>query len=106
MMAGILAVFAEFERNVISQRTRDGLAEKRAEGVVLGRRRAIDDDLLTAIIGMYQLEGNYSRVARMLNEAHVPTPGGGVQWFPASVQRVLSSVDARQMAEQLQDAVA
>jgi DNA invertase Pin-like site-specific DNA recombinase len=34
-MAGMLAVFAEFERNVISQRTKDGLAEKRDQGVRL-----------------------------------------------------------------------
>lgn len=38
MMFGILAVFAEFERNVISERTRAGLALKRAEGIVPGRK--------------------------------------------------------------------
>jgi len=37
-MFGMLAVFAEFERNVISERTKAGLALKRAEGVLPGRK--------------------------------------------------------------------
>lgn len=37
-MFGMLAVFAEFERNVISERTKAGLALKRAEGILPGRK--------------------------------------------------------------------
>jgi DNA invertase Pin-like site-specific DNA recombinase len=37
-MFGMLAVFAEFERNVISERTKAGLALKRAEGIFPGRK--------------------------------------------------------------------
>lgn len=36
-MAGMLAVFAEFEREIISERVRAGIAQARAEGKVLGR---------------------------------------------------------------------
>ena len=39
MMASVLAVFAQFERRLIGQRTRDALAVKRAQGVRLGRPR-------------------------------------------------------------------
>ena len=35
---GILAIFAAFERNLISERTRDGLKNARAEGHIPGRR--------------------------------------------------------------------
>lgn len=38
LIFGILAVFAEFERNVISERTKAGLALKRAEGIIPGRK--------------------------------------------------------------------
>lgn len=103
MMAGILAVFAEFERNVIAQRTRDGLAEKRAEGVRLGRPRTIDDNLLMAILGAYQVEKNYSAVARWLNEAGTPTPQGGKQWYPMVISKIVNSQDGRTMLEQLED---
>jgi DNA invertase Pin-like site-specific DNA recombinase len=36
-MANMLATFAQFERRLISQRTREALAVKRASGVRLGR---------------------------------------------------------------------
>jgi len=38
MMANVLAVFAQFERRLIGQRTREALAIKRQQGVRLGRR--------------------------------------------------------------------
>jgi DNA invertase Pin-like site-specific DNA recombinase len=96
-MAGVLAVFAQFERDVIAQRTRDGLAEKRAEGVRLGRPRAITDDLLTEIVQLWMLESSYSGVARFLNEHAVPTAHGGKKWYPASVQKVIQSQDGQSL---------
>jgi len=36
-MAGMLAVFAEFEREIIRERVRAGLAQARAKGKTLGR---------------------------------------------------------------------
>jgi DNA invertase Pin-like site-specific DNA recombinase len=36
-MANMLATFAQFERRLISQRTKEALAVKRAQGVRLGR---------------------------------------------------------------------
>lgn len=38
MLFGILCIFAEFERNVIAERTKDGLKKARAEGHRGGRR--------------------------------------------------------------------
>jgi DNA invertase Pin-like site-specific DNA recombinase len=37
-----LATFAQFERRLIAQRTREALAVKRAQGVRLGRPPALD----------------------------------------------------------------
>jgi DNA invertase Pin-like site-specific DNA recombinase len=39
-MFGMLGVFAEFERSIIQERVRAGLARARAKGTVLGRPRA------------------------------------------------------------------
>ena len=41
MVANVLAVFAQFERRLIGQRTRDALATRRAAGVRLGRPQSI-----------------------------------------------------------------
>jgi DNA invertase Pin-like site-specific DNA recombinase len=38
LLFGILAVFAEFERNVIAERTKDGLKKCRSEGRIPGRK--------------------------------------------------------------------
>lgn len=40
LMLQLFATFAEFERNRISERTKDALAKKRANGVKLGRPKA------------------------------------------------------------------
>lgn len=103
-MAQMLAIFAEFERNVISQRTRDGLVEKRAQGVVLGRRREISDELLGAIVGMYYQDGNFSAVARWLNKSGVQTVHGGRTWYPAVVQKLVQSTAGQQVLEQFEGA--
>jgi putative DNA-invertase from lambdoid prophage Rac len=39
-MAGMLAVFAEFEREIIRERVKAGLAQPRAAGRILGRPRS------------------------------------------------------------------
>lgn len=101
LMAGILALFAQFERDLIIQRTTDGLAEKKAQGVRLGRKRIVDDNLLMAIVGMYQIDKNFSKVARWLNEAGTPTPNGGRQWYPATIQKIVQSQDGRALMERL-----
>lgn len=100
MIAQIMAVFAEWERNRIIQRTNEGLAEKRLEGVRFGRRSVIDADLLVAIAGMYQIEGSFGAVSRWLNDAGTPTVHGGRQWYPATVQKLLNSQDGQAVQRQ------
>lgn len=97
MLAGILAVFAEFERNLISQRTKDALAEKRAQGVQLGRERVVTDELLTAIVEDYATDFNYSSTARWLNTSGVETLRGGKMWYPASVEKLVKSPEGQEL---------
>ena len=44
-MANMLATFAQFEGRLISQRTKDALAVKQAQGVRLGRPHVLEAEL-------------------------------------------------------------
>jgi DNA invertase Pin-like site-specific DNA recombinase len=45
-----MASVAQWERRIIGQRTREGLAVKKAQGVKLGRPRSIDPAIASRII--------------------------------------------------------
>lgn len=84
-MLSMLAIFAQFERRMISQRTKDGLARVRAEGTRLGRPPAISDVLRTRIrtmLGTHSLR----EVAVILNEERVPCGHGATAWTHNSVR--------------------
>lgn len=49
----IMGAFAQFERDLISDRTKDGLKAKKALGVKLGRKRQIDEATESAIVKAY-----------------------------------------------------
>src|SRR2546426_4392226 len=48
-MANVLATFAQFERRLIGQRTREALAVKRSQGVRLGRPTTMPPDIVRRI---------------------------------------------------------
>lgn len=100
MVAGIIATIAQWERDVIGERTRDALAEKARAGVRIGRPREISDEMMAAVFeAFYGAEGNYSEAARRLNRDRLGTPRGGSMWYPAGVRGVVLSQDAAGLRE-------
>ena len=92
-MANMLATFAQFERRLIGQRTREALAKKREQGVVLGRPRSIPEEVAELIHG-FRTEGMTVRaMAARLDADGVRPPGGGV-WRPSTLHRVLTRADS------------
>jgi len=87
-MASVLAVFAQFERRLISQRTREALAVKRSQGVRLGRPSTIDKKLVTRIRRERARGRTFADIAERLNAQGVPTAHGGKRWYPATVRNL------------------
>lgn len=88
MFRTIVAAFAEFERERISERTKDGLAEARAKGVRIGRESTLPEEVRARIVTMHREGAGLSAIARELNEEGVPTGQGGARWYPSSVRAV------------------
>jgi DNA invertase Pin-like site-specific DNA recombinase len=88
-MANMLATFAQFERRLISQRTKEALAVKRAAGVRLGRPPTLPEQVVRRIQRQRTHGDSLRKIAENLNEAGVPTAQGGVQWYAATVRHVL-----------------
>ena len=94
MVANVMATFAQFERRLIGQRTKDALAVKKAEGVVLGRPRVLDRETVARIVRMRGDGLSLATIADKLTDHGVPTAQGGVRWYPSTVRHVLSYATA------------
>jgi DNA invertase Pin-like site-specific DNA recombinase len=89
-MFGSLMVFAQFERELIGQRTKDALQKKREQGWVPQGGSVFCSTQLEEYIRLLRDEQRlgFSKISRMLNEANVPTVRGGKKWYPMSVQQI------------------
>jgi DNA invertase Pin-like site-specific DNA recombinase len=92
-MANVLATFAQFERRLISQRTRVALAVKRSQGIVLGRPVTLPASVARRIRREREKGKSLAAIADELNRDRVPTAQGGVSWYPATVRVVLQRIE-------------
>jgi len=88
-MAHMLATFSQFERRLISERTKQALAQKRAGGVRLGAPPEIDSPIASRIREERAAGRTLREIAQRLNEDRVPTARGG-RWHASTLQRVLA----------------
>ena len=95
MLAGVLAVLAQWERRMISERTKAALAVRRAEGVRVGAEPRITGELAAWIRRQRRRGATLQAICNRLNADGVPTANGGQLWRPTSLRVVLRDVQPR-----------
>lgn len=96
LMAHVLASVAEYERRVIGVRTREGMEQRRREGVHVGRPPTLDPQVVARIVQLKADGENLSEIARILVADGVPTARGG-EWRASTVKAVLGSTTAQRL---------
>ena len=77
VIVGVLAVFAQFERRMISERTKRALAVKRAQGVRIGvRRDCVPDEVRVRILRERKNGRKLRAIAEDLERDGIPAPRG------------------------------
>jgi len=90
-LVNVLAAAAQYERRIIGARTRDALAQRRREGVQLGRPVVMPDQVRERIRAE-RAEGRSLRaIAGGLNADQVPTAHQGSQWHASTVAKALKA---------------
>lgn len=105
LLFGIFAAFAEFERDIIRDRTQSAMDRKRQRGEALGNvpygmKRSgtqlvanVEERAIIDMISRLRAQGKPVRaIARGMNQVGHVTRSGG-KWTPTQVQRVLSRSD-------------
>lgn len=92
--ASMMAVFSQLERRLISQRTREALAVKKAQGVRLGRPSSLPLEIVRRVLAAKDSGLSLRAIAGELNADAVPTAQGGKTWHASTVKAVLDGQDA------------
>lgn len=87
VMIHIAAVFAQYERRLISERTKRALAEKRARGEHLGRAVDIHPSIVQRIREMRADGWSLRMIAERFELDRIPAPRG-TKWHPSTIMRV------------------
>ena len=97
-VANTIANSAQYEGRLIGQRTREGLAAKRAAGVRLGRPPVLPREVVERIVRERGTGATLRSIAEGFTADGVRTARGGTSWSTSSVQAVLAGQDAARLA--------
>ena len=109
MVFRLLAVLAEFERDLVSERTRMIFAHKRARGERVGgmtppfgydavdgkiRPNPVEQKVIALAVKLRGMGWTLEAVAGELTRRNIQTKGGKKQWYPQQIKNVLARAAA------------
>lgn len=92
-LAGTMAVFAEFERELIRDRTRAAASAAKARGKKLGRPRQVTQEVARRIVELRDEGKSYDAITRELESAGELSPTGRPTWQASTVRRICNSIE-------------
>ncbi|OMC36570.1 hypothetical protein A5740_06210 [Mycobacterium sp. GA-1841] len=95
LQLSMFASFAQFERDRISERTKEPLAVKRAQGVKLGRPAVLSAQVVKRIRKERKAGKSLRAIAAELTADGVLTARGGAVWQVSTIQKILKGKQAR-----------
>ena len=90
----VLASVAQYESEILSERIKDGLAQRRREGVRLGRPSLLPSTIVARIASLRAQGSSLRAIAEVLTREEVPTAQGGAKWHASTIKAVLAGQDA------------
>lgn len=94
MVAMNLVNFAQYERELISERTKAALAAKKRRGERIGRPRVASPHVVRRIVADRNGGRTYDAIAAALTADGVLSPLGKPTWQPSTVRRIYASATA------------
>jgi DNA invertase Pin-like site-specific DNA recombinase len=88
LVAGVMMVIAQWERRIIGVRTREAMAEAKANGARFGRERSATSETVARILHERSQGQSFNAIAAGLDADAIPTPGGGLRWYGSTVTRL------------------
>lgn len=112
MMKQLVSVFAEYERNLISERTRNAMSKltRKVGRLPFGWKwdaqgRQIKDKIqyptVERILELREDGVGYRTISKMLDDENRPTQRGG-KWNPTSVMRICGRLEGKRMSKWMQ----
>lgn len=92
-LASVMASAAQWERRIISQRTKDALAAKKATGVRIGRASQLPTETRRRLVERRAQGHSLRKIADDLNADRVATGQGAPRWHASSVRAALQSAE-------------
>lgn len=94
MVAHNMMSFAQYERELISERTKAGLAAKKRRGEHIGRPRLAKPGVVRRVVMDRDAGLSFDRIARALEAEGILSPAGRPTWQASTVRRIYNAAVA------------